>query len=361
MDGQRLRDFGIMPGIYKPGKLNMISDVPGVRVGQVTLVEGDAVRTGVTAVLPHAGNIYQDRVPAGLAVGNGFGKLTGATQLEELGELETPIVLTNTLSVHEAAGTLIAWTLEQKGNEAVRSVNPVAGETNDGFLNDIRRRAVTEAHVRQALAKARKGPVEEGSAGAGTGTVCFGWKGGIGTSSRRLPKDMGGYHLGVLVQTNYGGQLQIMGKPMVELYEKAVPDSGDGSIMILVATDAPLSDRNLRRLAWRSFAGLARTGSSMAAGSGDYAIAFSTAPSVRRSAAERRQVSRTLELGNDNLSPLFQAVIETTEEAIYNSLWAATTMTGYRGRTVSALPNEEVLARLNNPESNVRSPESDSL
>ena len=346
MEGKRPRDFGLAPGIFKPGKLNAISDVPGVRVGQVTLLEGEDVRTGVTAVLPHPGNIYQDRVPAGLAVGNGFGKLTGATQLEALGELETPLVLTNTLSVHVAAGALISWTLEQKGNEAVRSVNPVAGETNDGYLNDIRRRVVSEAHVREALARARKGPVEEGAVGAGTGTVCFGWKGGIGTSSRRLPGDMGGTYLGVLVQSNYGGLLQIMGIPMVDLHHKAAPDSGDGSIMILVATDAPLSDRNLKRLAWRSFAGLARSGSSLAAESGDYAIAFSTATVVRRTAARRRQVNRTLELGNENLSPLFQAVIEATEEAIYNSLWAATTMTGYRGRTVSALPQKKVLARL---------------
>jgi D-aminopeptidase len=346
MGDKRPRDFGIAPGIYKTGKLNAISDVPGVRVGQVTLLEGSEIRTGVTAVLPHGGNLYQDRVPAGLAVGNGYGKLTGVTQLEALGELETPIILTNTLSVHEAAGALIAWTLEQAGNEAVRSVNAVAGETNDGYLNNIRRRVVSEAHVRQALEKARKGPVEEGAVGAGTGTVCFGWKGGIGTSSRRLPGDMGGYYLGVLVQTNYGGQLQIMGRSMVDLPDQRGPAGGDGSIMILIATDAPLSDRNLGRLAWRSFAGLARSGSSLSGGSGDYAIAFSTATAVRRSAAQRRQVIRRLELGNDNLSPLFQAVIEATEEAIYNSLWAATTMSGYRERTVYALPQEEVLVRL---------------
>ncbi|MFN2191413.1 MAG: P1 family peptidase [Candidatus Promineifilaceae bacterium] len=346
MKDKRSRDFGIAPGIYKPGKLNAITDVPGVRVGQVTLVEGENIRTGVTAVLPHAGNVYQDRVPAGLAVGNGYGKLSGISQLQELGELETPVVLTNTLSVPEAAAALIIWTLKQKGNEAVRSVNPVAGETNDGYLNDIRRRFVTEEHVLQALANARKGAVEEGAVGAGTGTVCFGWKGGIGTSSRRLPGDMGGYHLGVLVQTNYGGQLQIMGRPMVELSPQTAPNSGDGSIMILVATDAPLSDRNLRRLAWRSFTGLARTGSSFANGSGDYAIAFSTATAVRRKAAQRHMIERSLELGNENLSPLFQAVIEATEEAIYNSLWAAATTTGYHGRTIYALPQEEVLARL---------------
>jgi D-aminopeptidase len=345
MEEKRPRDFGIAPGIYKPGKLNAITDVPGVRVGQVTLIEGSDVRTGVTAVLPHAGNIYQDRVPAGLAVANGFGKLTGGTQLVELGELETPLVLTNTLSVHEAASALTTWTIRQSGNESVRSVNPVAGETNDGYLNDIRRRAVTQEDVLQALKKARKGIIEEGAAGAGTGTVCFGWKGGIGTSSRRLPEDMGGYLTGVLVQTNFGGVLQIMGRVMSELPEPHSATSGDGSIMIVVATDAPLSDRNLRRLAWRSFAGLARTGSSFSNGSGDYAVAFSTAKGVRRTALQRRKLMRTLELGNDALSPLFQAVIEATEEAIYNSLWAATTMTGFNGRTVYAIPHEEVLSR----------------
>jgi D-aminopeptidase len=346
MEKKRLRDFGIAPGIFGPGKLNAITDVPGVRVGQVTLVQGENIRTGVTAVVPHAGNVYQDRVPAVLAVGNGFGKLCGSTQLEELGELETPVLLTNTLSVFDAASALIAWTLEQKGNERVRSVNPVVGETNDGYLNDIRRQAVTKDHVRQALSGARKGPVAEGSAGAGTGTVCFGWKGGIGSSSRRLPGDMGGYHVGVLVQTNFGGRLQMMGAPLHDLHDLKTPASGDGSIMIVVATDAPLSDRNCRRLAWRSFAGLARSGSSLANGSGDYAIAFSTASTVRRTALQRKQVSRMLDLPNDLLSPLFQAVIEATEEAIANSLWAAETMTGTHGRTVHALPREAVLARL---------------
>lgn len=346
MDKKRPREWGIAPGIFEPGKLNAITDVAGVRVGQVTLVEGEDIRTGVTAVLPHAGNVYQDRVPAGLAVGNGFGKLTGSTQLNDLGELETPIVLTNTLSVHDAASALTGWTLQQKGNEAVRSVNAVAGETNDGYLNDIRHRVVNEEHVRQALSTARKGPVAEGAVGAGTGTVCFGWKGGIGSSSRRLPDDMGGYLLGVLVQTNFGGSLQMMGVPLYDIHEKQVPTGDDGSIIIVIATDAPLSDRNCRRLAWRSFAGLARSGSSLSNESGDFAIAFSTASGVRRSALLRRQVSRPLELPNEMLSPLFQATIEATEEAIYNSLWAAETMTGYRGRTVYALPREAVLARL---------------
>jgi D-aminopeptidase len=263
--------------------------------------------------------------------------------------METPIVLTNTLSVHEVASALIAWTLEQDGNERVRSVNPVAGETNDGYLNDIRRRVVTGEHVRLALTKARKGPVEEGAVGSGTGTVCLGWKGGIVTSSRCLPGDMGGYHVGVLVQTNFGGQLQIMGRSMAGLGHEVMSAGDDGSIMILVATDAPLSDRNLRRLAWRSFASVARSGSSMSNGSGDYAIAFSTATAVRRKAVQRRTVRPTRELGNDSLSPLFQAVIEATEEAIYNSLWAATAMTGFRGRTVYALAQEGVLGRLKNP------------
>jgi len=346
MDKKRPREWGIAPGIFEPGKLNAITDVAGVRVGQVTLVEGEDIRTGVTAVLPHAGNVYQDRVPAGLAVGNGFGKLTGSTQLNDLGELETPIVLTNTLSVHDAASALTGWTLQQKGNEAVRSVNAVAGETNDGYLNDIRHRVVNEEHVRQALSTARKGPVAEGAVGAGTGTVCFGWKGGIGSSSRRLPDELGGYLLGVLVQTNFGGSLQMMGVPLYDIHEKQVPTGDDGSIIIVIATDAPLSDRNCRRLAWRSFAGLARSGSSLSNESGDFAIAFSTASGVRRSALLRRQVSRPLELPNEMLSPLFQATIEATEEAIYNSLWAAETMTGYRGRTVYALPREAVLARL---------------
>lgn len=334
----RCRHDGIAPGIYKPDKLNAISDVPGVRVGHVTLIEGEDVRTGVTAVLPHSANIYEERVPAGLAVGNGYGKLSGATQLHELGELETPIILTNTLAVPTAANALISWSLRRKGNESVRSVNPFVGETNDGYLNDIRRRAITEEHVLQALKRARKGAVGEGAAGAGTGTVCFGWKGGIGTSSRRLPGDMGGYRLGVLVQTNYGGRLQIMGRPVSIRRAQAAPSAGDGSIMILIATDAPLSDRNLRRLAWRAFAGLARTGADLADGSGDYAIAFSTAPEVRRTPARRRRVSPIADLPNALVSPLFQAVIEATEEAIYNSLWAAVSMTGTKGRTVPALP-----------------------
>ncbi len=343
---ERPRDLGIAPGIFKPDKQNAITDVPGVRVGQVTLIEGSDVRTGVTAILPHDGNIYKDRVPAALVVGNGFGKLSGSTQLQELGELETPIVLTNTLAVPRAAEAVISWTLKQAGNEAVRTVNPVVGETNDGYLNDIRRRAVDEAVVHRALSRARKGPVAEGNVGAGTGTVCFGWKGGIGSSSRRLPRDMGGYRIGALVQTNFGGQLQILGVPMDWLLPDEAASKGDGSIMIVIATDAPLSDRNLGRLAWRSFAGLARCGSSMSNGSGDYALAFSNSTAVRRTAVRRQQVSRFAELPNELLSPLFQAVIEVTEEAIYNSLWAATTMRGYKGHIVHALALRQALARL---------------
>jgi D-aminopeptidase len=343
---KRPRDYGITPGIFRPGKLNAITDVAGVRVGQVTLIEGDDVRTGVTAVLPHPGNVYQERVPAGLAVGNGFGKLAGVSQLQELGELETPILLTNTLAVPEACRALITWTLQQPGNTAVRSVNPVAGETNDGFLNEIRRPSVTVEHGLHALAAAAGGTVVEGNTGAGTGTVCFGWKGGIGSSSRRLPRDLGGYCLGVLVQTNYGGQLHIAGIPMDGLQAPDVVRGGGGSIMIVIATDAPLSDRNLRRLAWRSFAGLARSGSSLSNGSGDYALAFSTSEMVRRTAVRRRQVSRLADLPNELLSPLFQAVIEATEEAISNSLWAARTMIGTQGRTVLALPQDQVLSLL---------------
>ncbi len=348
---RRARELGIAPGIYEPGPVNGITDVGDVAVGQVTLIAGDDVRTGVTAVVPHGGNLYQDRVPAGLAVANGCGKLIGATQLEELGELETPILLTNTLSVPRAAEALITWTLAQEGNKAVRSINPVVGETNDGRLNDIRRRALSEDHFLEALAAAVGGrPVAEGSVGAGTGTVCFGWKGGIGTSSRRLPVEDGGFMLGVLVQANYGGVLQIMGLPVGQELSKGAGKQIDqeGSIMTILATDAPLSDRNLRRLAWRSFAGLARTGSSFANSSGDYAIAFSTAPGARRTLPKNSVISATSDLPNERLSPLFQATIEATEEAIYNALFMATTITGYKERTVHALPISNVMGLLGN-------------
>ena len=341
---RRVRELGIAPGILPPGEWNAIRDVRGVKVGHVTLIEGDDVRTGVTAILPHDRNIFQEKVPAGIVVGNGFGKLMGSTQVEELGEIETPILLTNTLAVPRAAEAVIDWTLAQEGNQAVQSVNPVVGETNDGTLNNIRRMSVTKEDVLQAMEAASSGPVTEGCVGAGTGTVCFGWKGGIGTSSRILSQNLGGYTLGALVQTNFGGVLQIDGIPVgkkrgrYSLRSELDRSSEDGSIMIVLATDAPLSDRNLKRLARRGLAGLARTGASMTNGSGDYAIAFSTAEEVRRTPERRSQVWAYPEVPNDLISPLFQAAIEATEEAIYNSLCMAETMTGYRGVKVAALP-----------------------
>jgi D-aminopeptidase len=316
----------------------------------VTVVRGEDVRTGATAILPHGGNLYQDKVPAGIAVGNAYGKLMGYTQVRELGEIETPILLTNTLAVPRAAEAILDWTLSRPGNERVRSVNPVVGETNDGRLNDIRRRALTPDLIRRAVDGAEGGPVEEGTVGAGTGTVAFGWKGGIGTSSRMLPGRLGGYTVGALVQSNYGGVLQILGVPVGRelgryYLRDAVEDgAADGSILIVVATDAPLSDRNLTRLARRAFAGLARTGAAMGNSSGDYAIAFSTAEGVRRTPERRARVSAVAELPNDAASPLFQAAIEATEEAIYNSLFVATTVTGHGGVTVEALPVERVVA-----------------
>lgn len=341
---ERLRELGIAPGILSVGPWNAITDVEGVRVGHVTLIEGDDIRTGVTAILPHAGNLFQDKVPAAIVVGNGFGKLMGSTQVEELGEMETPIVLTNTLAVPRAAEAILEWTLVQEGNEEVASINPVVGETNDGYLNHIRQRIVTREHVIQAIDTATSGPVQEGCVGAGTGTVCFGWKGGIGTSSRLLPEKLGGYTVGVLVQTNFGGVLQMdgipVGKMLRQYYLKEQVDeaSTDGSIMIVLATDAPLSDRNLKRLARRGLAGMARTGGSMSNGSGDYVIAFSTAEEVRRTAERRSRIWAYPELPNEQMSPLFQAAIEVTEEAIYNSLCMAETMKGYQGRTAKALP-----------------------
>lgn len=341
---QRVRELGITPGILPTGKWNAITDVANVKVGHITLVEGDDIRTGTTAILPHAGNMYQDKVPAGIVVGNGYGKLMGSTQVDELGEIETPIILTSTLSVPRAAEALIDWTLAQAGNEYVLSVNPIVGETNDGLLNNSRKMFITKEHVTQAIENATSSPVAEGCVGAGTGTICFGWKGGIGTSSRVLPDSIGGYTVGVLVQTNFGGVLQIdgipVGKKLGQYYLKDKLDdaSADGSIMIVVATDAPLSDRNLKRLAKRGLAGLARTGASIGDGSGDYVIAFSTAEAVCRTAERRKQVWAYPEVPNDLMSPLFQAVIEATEEAIYNSLCMAETMTGYRGHTIEALP-----------------------
>jgi D-aminopeptidase len=341
---KRARELGIGPGILPVGKWNAITDVQGVRVGQVTLMDREEIRTGVTAILPHDGNLFQEKVPAGIVVGNGFGKLMGSTQVEELGEIETPIILTNTLAVPRAAEAVIDWTLAQKGNEEVRSVNPVVGETNDGYLNNIRKMAITKEHVVQAINIASSGPVMEGCVGAGTGTVCFGWKGGIGTSSRALPGKLGGYTVGALVQTNFGGVLQMdgiqVGKKLGQYYLKEYlnEDTADGSIMIILATDAPLSDRNLKRLAKRGLAGLARTGASMSNGSGDYVIVFSTAEEVRRTPERRAKVWEYPEMPNDLMSPLFQAAIEATEEAIYNSLCMARTLSGYLGRKISALP-----------------------
>lgn len=339
---QRARELGITPGILQAGKWNTITDVFGVKVGQVTLIEADEIRTGVTAILPHDGNLFQEKTPAAMMVGNGFGKLVGFTQVDELGEIESPIVLTNTLSVPRASEAILEWTLAQPGNEEVRSVNPIVGETNDGVLNNIRKMVIKKEHVWQAMDSASSGPVAEGCVGAGTGTVCFGWKGGIGTSSRLLPHKLGGYTLGALVQTNFGGVLQIdgipVGKNSGQYYLKGDLENADGSIMIVLATDAPLSDRNLKRLAKRGLAGLARTGASMSNGSGDYAIAFSTAEEVRRTPERRSRVWSYPEVANDLMSPLFQAAIEATEEAIYNSLCMAETMTGFRGVTVQALP-----------------------
>lgn len=342
----RARSLGIAPGILPPGPLNAITDVAGVLVGHITLIEGDSIRTGATAILPHADNLYRERVPAGIVVGNGYGKLIGFTQVHELGEIETPIVLTNTLAVPRAADAILDWTLADPTNHDVVSINPLVGETNDSYLNDIRARRLTAATIGQAITQARSGPVEEGAVGAGTGTIAFGWKGGIGTSSRVLPASLGGATVGVLVQSNFGGVLQMAGAPvgqaLGQYYLKDALDRGDadGSIMIVVATDAPLSDRNLRRLAARALAGLARTGAAMSNGSGDYVIAFSTAESVRR----RRGAAPPTgpELANDAISPLFQAVIEATEEAIDNSLCMAETVQGYRGHVGRALPLDQV-------------------
>jgi D-aminopeptidase len=339
----RARDLGVAPGIFRPGAANAITDVAGVRVGHATLMVGDSVRTGVTAILPHEGNAFLDRVPAAMHVGNGFGKLLGVTQVEELGELETPILLTCTLCVWRAADALVGWMLEKPDMGGVRSINPVVGETNDGRLNAIRSRPIDVAAVRRALESAKDGEVAEGSVGAGTGTIAFGWKGGIGTSSRVLPASLGGWTVGVLVQSNFGGVLQVMGAPVGrELGRYAFRDAlerGDGSIMMVVATDAPLSDRNLERLAARAMLGLARTGASASSGSGDYVIAFSTARSVRR--AHDAQRLTTTELANEQASAVFQAVIEATEEAIYNSMFTAVSVEG-SGSRVEAIPLDRV-------------------
>ncbi|HEX3422469.1 MAG TPA: P1 family peptidase [Sphingomicrobium sp.] len=344
----RAREAGIVFGVLPTGQMNAITDVAGVKVGQITLIEGSSIRTGVTAILPHGGSLYQDKVPAGFAVGNAYGKFMGSTQIRELGEIETPILLTNTLNVPEAAAGSIEWTLKQPGNEDVRSVNAVVGETNDGTLNDIRARRVRPADALAAIESARGGPVQEGAVGAGTGTICFSWKGGIGTSSRRLPANLGGWTVGVLVQTNFGGVLQVAGVPVGQalgqyyLKDELSKTSADGSVIVVIATDAPLSDRNLERLARRAFSGIARTGSPMTNGSGDYAIAFSTNPDVRRTPERRAKPSAVVDLPNEQMSPLFEAAAEATEESVINSLFAATSMDG-NGHHIDALPIDQVI------------------
>jgi D-aminopeptidase len=342
----RARDIGLAPGVFDPGPLNAITDVAGVSVGHLTLNEGDRTRTGVTVVVPHAGNVFQDKVAGAVFVGNAFGKLAGSTQVDELGTIETPIALTNTLAVGAVVEGIVQWTLAQSGNADVRSVNALVGETNDGGLNDIRTLAVRPAHVMRALEAARGGAVEEGSVGAGTGTRAFGWKGGIGTSSRRLPAALGGYTVGVIVQSNYGGVLTMDGAPIgkrLGRYAFQPPgrgagdaDPGDGSCMIVVATDAPLDARDLKRLAARAVFGLARTGSSYSNGSGDFAVAFATHLSLRVRFGEDQPAARTL-LPTDGVSPLFQAALEATEEAVYNSLLKATTVKSALG-SAEALP-----------------------
>ena len=344
----RPRDLGLVIGVLPTGPLNAITDVKGVLVGHKTRIRGKSIRTGVTAILPYSGNIFQNKVPAAIFLGNGFGKLAGYSQVEELGNLETPIVLTNTLSVPTAVDALIDYTLNLAGNENVRSVNGVVGETNDGRLNDIRGRHIRKRDVLDAIQDAAGGKVAEGNVGAGTGTVCFGFKGGIGTASRKLPAGLGGYTIGVLVQSNFGGVLSINGSPIGQelgqyYYKDHIEGSADGSCMIVVATDAPLDSRNLKRLAKRAMLGLARTGGIASNGSGDYVIAFSTAEDLRIPYSTKNTTLQQEVLHNDRMSPLFLATIEATEEAIINSLFAAETMTG-SGHTVEALPVERVLS-----------------
>jgi D-aminopeptidase len=361
----RAREAGVVVGVLPPGTHNAITDVPGVTVGHSTIARGDNVRTGVTAILPHGGNVFREKVPGAVFIGNAFGKLAGSTQVNELGEIETPIMLTSTLSVPRVADAVIDYMLALPGNEDVQSINPLVGETNDGFLNDIRGRHVNREHVFAAIKNARAGQVDEGAVGAGTGTVAFGWKGGIGTASRKLPQTLGGYTVGVLVQSNFGGILTINGAPVgrelgkyylkdqlsgtdLGLCKPGITDSSlchkaDGSIIIVIGTDAPIDHRNLNRLAARSMLGLARTGAAGTNGSGDYAIAFSTAPELRiRNVPNQRLKSTAALLSNEAMSPLFLAVIEASEEAIYNSLFRATTTSG-RARTVEALPINRTL------------------
>jgi D-aminopeptidase len=343
---QKPRDYGIPFGALPTGINNAITDVPGVQVGQVTNIRGKKIRTGITAILPHEGNVFQQKVPAAIYLGNGFGKLMGYSQVAELGNIETPIVLTNTLSIPIAANGIIEYVLNQEGNGDVRSVNPIVGETNDGRLNDIRSQPITKKQVVEAIVQASGGPVQEGNVGAGTGTVCFGWKGGIGTASRKI----GDYTLGVLVQTNFGGNLKIGGLDFSDLYRthqqaQSGREDKDGSCMIVVATDAPISDRNLERLAKRAMLGLARAGGIASNGSGDYVIAFSNAKANRIPYQTDQAVLQKQELRNARMTPFFQATIDATEEAIINSLFAAETMTS-NGYTIEALPVDEVLERL---------------
>ena len=345
----RAREIGLKPGVFDPGPLNAITDVAGVTVGHTTLIEGDNVRTGVTVIVPHTGNLFQDKVAGAVFVGNAFGKLAGSTQVEELGTIETPIALTNTLSVGAVAEGVVRWTLSQPGNENVRSVNPLVGETNDGSLNDIRGLHVRPEHAMAAIRAAVAGPVDEGTVGAGTGTQAFGWKGGIGTSSRKLPQQYGGYTLGVIVQSNFGGVLTMGGAPIGKLLGKyayqprqasRADERGDGSCMIVVATDAPVDPHDLKRIAARAVFGLGRTGSSYSNGSGDFAIAFSTAPEVRSKFGATAAQART-ELPTEGVSPLFEAALEATEEAVYNSLLKATSVKSKHG-SADALPIDKV-------------------
>src|SRR5438309_198323 len=352
----RSSDLGLKVGILPTGPLDAITDLAGVEVGHTTVIRGDDVRTGVTAIVPHPGNLYREKVPGAVFVGNGFGKLAGFTQVEEMGDIETPILLTSTTSVPRVADALISYMLALPGNEDVLSINPVVGETNDGYLSDIRGRHITPEDVFGAIKNAKSGPVEEGAVGAGTGTVVFGFKGGIGTSSRRLPPKLGGYTVGVLVQTNFGGVLTMAGAPVgrelgryylrEELQQEGrATDRGEGSVMVVIATDAPVDARNLKRLAARAMLGLGRTGAAGSNGSGDYVIAFSTSLQMRIRSEDNGSTRKIEVLANERMSPLFLAVIEATEEAVYNSLLRATTITG-RGHTVEALPIEKITAIL---------------
>lgn len=343
-----LREWGFPTGIFQPGPLNAITDVPGVTVGQVTCIEGDSIRTGVTAIVPHQGNLFRNKVPAAIYVGNGFGKLAGYTQVRELGNIETPVVLTNTLSVAAGIEGVVRYTLKQPGNARENSVNAVVGETNDGRLNSIRQMYVTPQMVIDAIESAHGGVVQQGNVGAGTGTICFGYKGGIGTSSRVLPQSLGGYTIGVLAQTNYGGILEIDGVQIGQLLGKhdfvdhvGTNEKVDGSCMMVVITDAPLDPRNLERLAKRAMMGLAKTGGIASNGSGDYVIALSVAPGNLIS--DKAKLVTSTVLANSQMSALFAATIETTAEALWNSLFMAESMTGRDGYHVDALPVDRVL------------------